>query len=233
MPQAGLLVQLDTSEHLWLPSLERNIYLILLIDDATNRIEAGKFVFSDSTVENMQVLGEFFRQKGLPNYIAVTHFIKCSNPAVRAEVIEPQVFKILEEIISHPVIKSGRYDNLIKTHKLCYDEYLNEKSRELREKLRQNLEKQTKLNEAYLDNLVAIDVFRDKSVLLREEEKQLKNEIAKFEMKLIEKEKSEEYQRLLKRVIDNFEETKKNIDIIAKKELLRLISKRVMVEMAR
>ena len=158
------------------------------------------------------------------------HFIKCSNSAVRAEVLEPQVFKILEEIISHPDMKSGRYDNLIKTHKLCVDEFLDEKNRELRDKLRLNLEKQTKFNEAYLDNLVAIEVFRDKSVLLREEEKQLKNEIAKFQMKLIEKEKSGEYQHLLKRVVNNFEDIKKNVDIFAKKELLRLIFKRVMVD---
>lgn len=158
------------------------------------------------------------------------HFIKCSNAAVRAEVLEPQVFKILEEMISHPDIKSGRYDNLIKTHKFGADEQLDEKNRELRNKLRLNLEKQAKLNDSYLDNLVAIEVFRDKSVLLREEEKQLKNDIAKLEMKLIEKEQSKEYEHLLKRVINDFEDTRRNIDIVAKKELLRLIFKRVMVD---
>jgi len=66
MPQEGLLTQLDTSEHLWLPSLGKNIQLILLVDDATNKLQNGKFVFSDSTLENMKVLDEFFRQKGLP-----------------------------------------------------------------------------------------------------------------------------------------------------------------------
>lgn len=66
MPQEGLLTQLDTSEHLWIPSLGRKIYLILLIDDATNKIQHGKFVTSDSTVENMKVLEEFFLEKGLP-----------------------------------------------------------------------------------------------------------------------------------------------------------------------
>ena len=49
-------------------------------------------------------------------------------------------------------------------------------------------------------------------------------------MKLIEKEKSQEYEHLLKRVINDFEDTRRNIDIIAKKELLRLIFKRVMVD---
>ncbi len=69
MPQEGLLTQLDTSGHLWLPCLGRDIQLILLVDDATNKLVAGKFALSDSTVENMKVLDEFFRQKGLPSAI--------------------------------------------------------------------------------------------------------------------------------------------------------------------
>jgi hypothetical protein len=67
-------------------------------------------------------------------------------------------------------------------------------------------------------------------ILLREEEKQLKNEIARVEMRLVEKERSEQYQLLLGRVIDNYEETRKNVDIVAKKEMLRLIFKRIMVD---
>ncbi len=66
MPQEGLLSQLDTSEHGWLKNLDKNCYLILLIDDATNKIQNGQFVLSDTTIENMKVLEEFFQKKGLP-----------------------------------------------------------------------------------------------------------------------------------------------------------------------
>lgn len=66
MPQEGLMVQLDTSEHLWLPSLDKKLQLILLVDDATNKLLDGQFVVSDSTLENMKLLEGFFRQKGLP-----------------------------------------------------------------------------------------------------------------------------------------------------------------------
>ncbi len=34
----------------------KNIYLIAIIDDATNKIEAAKIVLSDSTIENMRLL---------------------------------------------------------------------------------------------------------------------------------------------------------------------------------
>lgn len=158
------------------------------------------------------------------------HYVKCLNTAVKAEDLEPQVFEILERIISHPTLKSGRMENLTKQQIELTDAHLKERHEALKEHLRNNLEKQTKLNDVYLENLVAIEVYRDKSLLLREEEKQLKNELAKLEMRLIEKERAKEYQQLLKRVIDDFDRTKENIDIIAKKELLRLIFKRVMVD---
>ena len=66
MPQEGLMLQLDTSEHLWIPSLGKKLQLILLIDDATNKLLDGQFVVSDSTLENMKLLDGLFRQKGLP-----------------------------------------------------------------------------------------------------------------------------------------------------------------------
>ena len=34
--------------------------------DATNKIQNAKFVLSDTTIENMKVLEEFFKNKGLP-----------------------------------------------------------------------------------------------------------------------------------------------------------------------
>ena len=48
-------------------------------------------------------------------------------------------------------------------------------------------------------------------------------------MDLGEKERSEAYLRTLKLAIDNFDETKKQIDIVEKKETLRLIFKSVAI----
>ena len=69
MPCEGMLSQLDTSEHAWLEGLGKNTYLILVIDDATNKIQNAKFVLSDTSIENMKVLEEFFKKKGLPSGI--------------------------------------------------------------------------------------------------------------------------------------------------------------------
>ena len=64
MPKEAISMQLDASKHLWIPEIDRNIYLIAIIDDATNRIEAARIVSSDSTIENMRLLKEFFQRKG-------------------------------------------------------------------------------------------------------------------------------------------------------------------------
>ena len=59
----GELVQWDTSDHDWLEGRGPRLYLIGMIDDATSRA-MGRFVGSDSTVENMGVLERWLLQHG-------------------------------------------------------------------------------------------------------------------------------------------------------------------------
>jgi hypothetical protein len=61
----GELVQWDTSDHDWLEGRGERILLINMIDDATSRWFA-RFVDSDSTVENMNLLERYVRKHGRP-----------------------------------------------------------------------------------------------------------------------------------------------------------------------
>jgi biotin operon repressor/NOL1/NOP2/fmu family ribosome biogenesis protein len=61
----GELVQWDTSIHDWLEGRREEIRLINMIDDATSRWFA-RFVTSDSTVENMNVLESYVKKHGRP-----------------------------------------------------------------------------------------------------------------------------------------------------------------------
>jgi biotin operon repressor len=61
----GDLVQWDTSIHAWLEGRGEEMVLINMIDDATGRWLA-RFVSSDSTVENMNVLERYLRERGRP-----------------------------------------------------------------------------------------------------------------------------------------------------------------------
>jgi len=60
----GELVQWDTSEHDWLEGRGEPVrYLVRMIDDATSR-SCGRFVWHDSTRENMGVLWEYLERHG-------------------------------------------------------------------------------------------------------------------------------------------------------------------------
>src|SRR5580658_5023696 len=61
----GELVQWDTSDHDWLEGRGEKILLINMIDDATSRWFA-RFVLSDSTVENMNMVEGYTKKHGRP-----------------------------------------------------------------------------------------------------------------------------------------------------------------------
>jgi hypothetical protein len=61
----GELVQWDTSDHDWLEGRGAEMVLINMIDDATSRWFA-RFVASDSTVENMNLLERYVKTHGRP-----------------------------------------------------------------------------------------------------------------------------------------------------------------------
>ena len=61
----GEMVQWDTSKHDWLEGRGEEMLLIAMIDDATSRW-FGRFVPSDSTLENMNVLEQYVRKYGRP-----------------------------------------------------------------------------------------------------------------------------------------------------------------------
>ncbi len=61
----GELVQWDTSDHDWLEGRGDQMLLINMIDDATSQWFA-RFVASDSTAENMNLLERYLKQKGRP-----------------------------------------------------------------------------------------------------------------------------------------------------------------------
>ena len=61
----GELVQWDTSVHAWLEDRGPCLYLIAMIDDATNRL-FGRFVEHDSSEENMRTLQGYLQLYGRP-----------------------------------------------------------------------------------------------------------------------------------------------------------------------
>jgi len=100
----GELVQWDTSEHAWLEGRGEEPYLIIMIDDATNRLQA-RFVPRDSTEENLRMLKIYLQRWGRPLafYTDQAGLFKVNRPANQDEQLagrEPltQIGRALQEL---------------------------------------------------------------------------------------------------------------------------------------
>jgi len=65
MPKAGLLIQMDSSQHNWIPGIEQKWWLTATIDDATNEVLYAKLYLTDGVFNNMEVIRKSIEVKGL------------------------------------------------------------------------------------------------------------------------------------------------------------------------
>jgi hypothetical protein len=105
MPKAGLLVQMDSSQHRWLPFIEQKWWLIATIDDATNEVPCAGFFFKDTVFANMNILRSFIEIKGLFYSLYVdkaSHFKTTRHGGLHynipQEQEETQIERALEEL---------------------------------------------------------------------------------------------------------------------------------------
>lgn len=105
MPKAGMLVQMDSSQHYWLPLIEDKWWLIAMIDDATNEVPYACFFPKDTLFANMHVIRRFIEIKGLFYSLYVdkaSHFKTTRHGGLHyntpAEQEETQIEHALEEL---------------------------------------------------------------------------------------------------------------------------------------
>lgn len=65
MPKAGMLIQMDSSEHNWLPFIKEKWSLTATIDDATSKIPFAKLYPSDGVFNNMEAIRKTIEKEGL------------------------------------------------------------------------------------------------------------------------------------------------------------------------
>jgi transposase len=65
-PVPGMMLHQDGSRHLWVPALDRQVDLIVTLDDATSEIYSAFLVEEEGTASTFQGLLEVFQAHGLP-----------------------------------------------------------------------------------------------------------------------------------------------------------------------
>ena len=85
------------------------------------------------------------------------------------------------------------------------------------------------MTDAYLEDVVGEDVYRQKIKSLRKEEDILKRGIAGNELRQMERERSETYLNQVKNFLLNYDGAKKKIDFSIKKEMCFLLFKNMTI----
>jgi len=105
MPKAGMLVQMDSSQHQWLEHIPEKWWLIAMIDDATNEIPYARFFPRDTLFANMYVIRRFIEIKGLFMSLyadKASHFKTTRHGGlhytVKQEYDDTQIERALEEL---------------------------------------------------------------------------------------------------------------------------------------
>lgn len=157
--------------------------------------------------------------------------IHCGNSDLRAEIPEAHIFGILEELFSSPEIQKQRLKNLIADR--YREEETSETSRQLeglKKELQECSQKLAKLTDVYLGGTITKEIFEQKAQSLRNDEGELRIKIERMELQLIEKEESKDYLKRAEEVAKSADSIKENLHPSLRKELLKLIFKKVLIE---
>src|SRR3989338_6945458 len=81
-------------------------------------------------------------------------FIRCKNKSVKAQEIETEVAEILEVLLKNDKLKTNRWTNVTAANFPIFAESTKTDLEKVKNRLKSNLEKQSKLTDAYLENLL-------------------------------------------------------------------------------
>jgi site-specific DNA recombinase len=158
--------------------------------------------------------------------------VRCTNRAVKAEDIEPEVTKIVAQLVENNRLKQYRWTTGTLPDVANFpdfDENTKINATLLRDKLDTNHKKQAKLTDAYLENLLGEDVYRDKMETLRGEEDGLKKFLAGYELREIESERSEGYLNRVKDFLDGYDDELTKVGFEQKRQMAGLLFKNIKI----
>jgi site-specific DNA recombinase len=156
-------------------------------------------------------------------------FIRCKNKSVKAIELESEVAGILETLLKNDKLKTNRWMNVTPTNFPVFAESAKTDLEKVRNRLDSNLKKQSKLTDAYLENLLSEELYKQKNESLRREEEELKKLIALQEVRDIERERSKDYLDRVEEFISGYDPNKKEIDSLTKKLMLNLLFKNIKI----
>ena len=85
------------------------------------------------------------------------------------------------------------------------------------------------MTDAYLENLLSEELYKQKNESFRQEEEELKKLIALQEVREIERERSKDYLNRVEEFLEGYDPDKKEMDLETKKLILNLLFKNIKI----
>ena len=156
-------------------------------------------------------------------------FIKCKNKSVKGQEIESEVSEILETLLKNDKLITSRWTNVTAANFPVFAENAKTDLEKVKNRLESNLKKQSKLTDAYLENLLSDELYKLKNEGFRQEEEELKKLIALQEVREIERERSKDYLNRVEEFLEGYDPNKKEMDLETKKLILNLLFKNIKI----
>ncbi|MCX5751168.1 MAG: recombinase family protein [Candidatus Saganbacteria bacterium] len=158
------------------------------------------------------------------------YYIPCNSKGIKAEDVEPIVLKIIETMLASDRLKDNRW--IVATLKETRENagFFNADPSGIKKVLEGNREKQLKLADLYLGNVLSEETLKQKNEALRKEEEELKIRLAGIELLLLERENSEGYLERVKDFLAFYDGAKQELDASDKKRLMGLIFKKIVIK---
>ncbi|MDP2940256.1 MAG: recombinase family protein, partial [Candidatus Omnitrophota bacterium] len=158
--------------------------------------------------------------------------IRCTNRSVKAEDIEPEVTKVVAQLVQNERLKQCRWTTVTSPKGANFPVFAESAKTDLlkvKNRLENNLKKQSKLTDAYLENLLSEELYKQKNESFRQEEEELKKLIALQEVREIERERSKDYLNRVEEFLEGYDPNKKEMDLETKKLILNLLFKNIKI----
>lgn len=162
--------------------------------------------------------------------------VLCKNPQASADNLERQLTdKFLSPmVLGFPVEDAAEdiYEQLLLRQSVKNEpiEHYTEQYQLKRKCLDQNLKQQSELYELYKANYMNIEVYRQKTAELRQEETALQKDIQSFKIKIIDRERGVEQRIRTQYFLKALKERNYQFTDNEKKELMRIIFKKIVIQ---
>ncbi|MFH1386620.1 MAG: recombinase family protein [bacterium] len=156
--------------------------------------------------------------------------VRCGAGAIREEVLENVILSAIQNMLDSDKFKGNQSTSMTDFQNDQNPTISNADLASIRNELKSNQEKQLKLTDLYLNNLLSENTFKQKNEVLRQEEESLRSKFAGLELLLIEKENSKDYLDRVNNFLTNYDPEKKELDAAAKREILALIFKKILIK---